>query len=285
MASHSAGASYDVKSAMLYVSSLFPNAPIYGIGFSLGANNLAKYLGVEASETPMKTGVVLGNPWNLLKGHIALQSSMMGLFYSQAMAKNLRTLVLRHKEMIATHPKIDMQAVLDNPNMTLYEFDSVVTCKGGGYESAEAYYRAESSDQYLPSVRVPLLSINALDDPIACASAIPYSAAATNPFLIFATTRHGGHLGWFSGMFSFLTKDRWVLKPVVEWLVAMHEADPEPRRNKGLAEGKGGKGKGVTVGEMTMHVSDENCGFMEVGDEEFVGGNDEGEESTLVQGL
>lgn len=44
----SAGATYDIKSAMLYVSSLFPDAPIYGVGFSLGAVNLTKYLGTSS---------------------------------------------------------------------------------------------------------------------------------------------------------------------------------------------------------------------------------------------
>lgn len=30
---------------MLYIGNMFPDAPIYGIGFSLGAGMLTKYLG------------------------------------------------------------------------------------------------------------------------------------------------------------------------------------------------------------------------------------------------
>lgn len=30
---------------MLYIGNMFPNAPTYGIGFSLGACKLTKYLG------------------------------------------------------------------------------------------------------------------------------------------------------------------------------------------------------------------------------------------------
>lgn len=40
----SAGAAYDLKNAMLYIGNKFPDAPIYGIGFSLGAGMLTKYL-------------------------------------------------------------------------------------------------------------------------------------------------------------------------------------------------------------------------------------------------
>jgi predicted alpha/beta-fold hydrolase len=73
---------------MLYIGNMFPDAPIYGIGFSLGTGMLTKYLGksafvspflpndfdllvlctpaVEADRTAMKSGVVLGCPWDLM---------------------------------------------------------------------------------------------------------------------------------------------------------------------------------------------------------------------------
>lgn len=34
---------------MLYIGNMFPDAPIYGIGFSLGAGMLTKYLGEISS--------------------------------------------------------------------------------------------------------------------------------------------------------------------------------------------------------------------------------------------
>lgn len=55
------------------------------------------------------------------------------VFFSKAMGRNLRTLMLRHKDMLSNNPGIDIEAVLSNPNMTLYEVDTVVTSKGNGY--------------------------------------------------------------------------------------------------------------------------------------------------------
>lgn len=52
---------------MLYISNLFPDAPIYGIGFSLGAGMMTKYIGTEGKTSPIKAGVVLGNPWDLMQ--------------------------------------------------------------------------------------------------------------------------------------------------------------------------------------------------------------------------
>lgn len=78
----------------------------------------------------------------------------------------------------------------------------------------------------IENAAVPLLSISAIDDPIVDPVGIPFSSAAVNPHLIFATTQHGGHLGWHSGFFRVR---RWVAKPVVEFLKALHEATPERR--------------------------------------------------------
>lgn len=80
----------DIRSSVLYLSHMFPDAPLTGIGFSLGANALAKYLGEEGEACPVKAGVVLGNPWDLLRCHWELSSSFMGDIYSRAMASNLR---------------------------------------------------------------------------------------------------------------------------------------------------------------------------------------------------
>eukprot|EP00798_Chlamydomonas_sp_ICE-L_P012966 gene12966-12786_t len=56
-----------------------------------------------------------------------------------------------------------------------------------------------SSSRFVDKVTIPLLCIQALDDPIAPKEAIPYQEIASNPNVILATTRGGGHLGWVSG--------------------------------------------------------------------------------------
>jgi len=276
-----AGATYDLKSAMLYIGHLFPDAPVYGIGFSLGAGMLTKYLGTENDRTSMKAGIVVGSPWNLLTGHIELQGSMRGLFYSKAMAKNLRVLFLRHQRILRQHPDLDVDAILDNPNMTLYEFDTTCTRVCGGFDSAEHYYRSQSSVNFVDGIKVPFLSINALDDPIASAKAVPYEAVERNPNLVLATTTDGGHLGWFVGPFSFWTKRRWVVKPIIEFLEAIHSADPAPRRHPAIEAPKVPK----MGDDMVLDPEDPECGFQEVGEQAVMGGDDEGEEATLIGGL
>lgn len=275
-----AGASYDLKNAMLYIGHMFPDAPIYGIGFSLGAGMLTKYLAVEADRTAMKTGIALGCPWDLMLGHIDLQSSLRGLFYSRAMGGNLRTVLQRHLSVMRQNPKLDVDAIIANPNLTIYEFDTLITSKCGGFTSTEQYYRSQSPKNFVGNIRVPFLSINALDDPIATSRGIPLDVVQKNPNIVFALTRHGGHLGWFAGPFSFITKKRWVVRPIIEWLKAIHTADPAPRKHKAISEAKAPR----QGDDMVIDPEDPECGFKELGEDAITGGDDPTQDS-LVAGL
>ncbi|BGP38189.1 hypothetical protein JCM10449v2_002118 [Rhodotorula kratochvilovae] len=217
----------DLRCALAFLSHFAPHAPLYGIGFSLGANQMAKLVGEDAEDTPLNAAVVLGAPFDFVKGHVSLSSSWIRLVYSRAMGKNLKTLLARHAKTFRGDPRLDWEAIYGNPHTTLFEFDALVTAPLGGHKTAVAYYRAASANNVIGNTAVPLLSISAMDDPIVDSNGIPFSAAEKNPWLTFATTQHGGHLGWFEGFFR---PRRWVAKPAVEFLRAVHEANPERRR-------------------------------------------------------
>ena len=44
----------------MYISKLYPDAPLLGIGFSLGANVLTRYLAQEGEQSRLAAGCVLG---------------------------------------------------------------------------------------------------------------------------------------------------------------------------------------------------------------------------------
>ena len=138
-----------------------------------------------------------------------------------------------------------------------------------------------SPRNFVENIKVPFLGLNALDDPIAASSAIPYEFTKVNNKLVFATTHGGGHLGWFSGALAFITKKRWVVRPIIEFLLAVHEMDPEPKKNKAVTV--------LSLPKMGDHIvidpDDPDCGFREVGQDSLTGGDDAGEESILTQGL
>lgn len=84
----------------------------------------------------------------------------------------------------------------------------------------DAYYAGSSSARALPRVSIPLLCIQAANDPIAPAAAIPYDAVTANPNLLLAVTPTGGHLGWAAGPGAPFGHP-WTDGAVTEWLAAV----------------------------------------------------------------
>lgn len=185
--------------------------------------------------------------------------------------------------MLKTHPRLDWSAIHDNPYTTLFEFDALVTAPLAGYVSRTSspggashsrltflppsqntaidYYRAASANNVIRDTAIPLLSISALDDPIVDSSGIPFAAAEVNPWLTFATTAHGGHLGWFEGLFR---PRRWVAKPVVEYLRAVHEANPVRRPARDTVPAWSEDRRAEVGDEMVVLKDDSEVGFQRV---------------------
>ena len=78
--------------------------------------------------------------------------------------------------------------------------DEALTAPCFGFPSVDAYYADASADQRVKGIGVPLLIMNAADDPIAQynvkAGVFDAETLAANPNLVVAVTATGGHLGW-----------------------------------------------------------------------------------------
>ena len=56
---YSAGHTDDTRQALMYITHLYPNAPLLGLGFSLGANVLTRYLGEEGEQSRISSACAL----------------------------------------------------------------------------------------------------------------------------------------------------------------------------------------------------------------------------------
>lgn len=70
------------------------------------------------------------------------------------------------------------------------------------------------------------------------------------------------------------------MKPVIQWLKAIHEADPSPKKHKAITQARVPK----QGDEMVVDPENPECGFMEIGEEAVTGGDDPSQGS-LVAGL
>lgn len=107
---YNARATWDVRQAVKWLRKTFPNRPLFGIGFSLGANiltnvrdhcpsltlldaNFHQYCGEEGEACELKAAVVCSNPWNLDVSNKALRRTWLGLeVYSKVMGTSMQKL-------------------------------------------------------------------------------------------------------------------------------------------------------------------------------------------------
>jgi predicted alpha/beta-fold hydrolase len=231
-----ARATWDVRQAISELRVLFPNRPLYAVGYSLGANILTNYCGEAGSACVLKAAVSCSNPWSLELCNTELQRTWLGLnVYCRTMGKNLMGLYERHKEQMLQNPGI--KAELVEKCRYVYEFDRHVQCPSWGYPTEGAYYRDAQSVDALLGVRIPFLGINAEDDPvclllrsmllcffadamvqISSKMAIPYEEFKQNPYTLLCTTNWGGHLGSFQ-----LGGGRWFATATAAFLTKIHE--------------------------------------------------------------
>jgi hypothetical protein len=124
---------------------------------------------------------------------------------------------------------IDISEVL--AAKTIREYDDACTKKMSNYTTVNNYYRDGSCARVIEHVKIPLLCINALDDPISRVHTIPIDEIRINPHIVLAATKHGGHLGWFE---HSMRPSRWVDKPLAEFIVAMFQAHDPRKETKRL---------------------------------------------------
>lgn len=193
----------------------WPNKRIFLIGFSLGGAICANYLGQETDLVyhNIKGSAIMGCPWDFPDSCIQLQSGLLGNnIYSPKMCSNLVDLLNEHYEgHLRNNPLV--QSYKENPENfklnKLKDFDDNFTSKLFGFNCADEYYRHASPIQRLLKVRVPLIIVNSIDDPIIGYRTLPFNEVKLNPFTSLVTTTIGGHLGWFD-----YQGKRWYADPI-----------------------------------------------------------------------
>lgn len=221
---YTAGHTDDLRQALIYISNKYPRAPLLGLGFSLGANIMTRYLGEEGDRSRLSSALVVSCPWDMEKNGYSLVRTFLGRnLWARGMGWSLYGLVKRHKQALSADPNhpvakaLPSTLALRHPRM--HEFDAAFTKDVGDTEppfpfpTVAEYYRWASSDRSIKDIKVPFMAINSADDPVVTSSPID---GGGNPNVVMVLTRHGGHIGWFSTGI-----DRWTTKPVIEWLGLM----------------------------------------------------------------
>lgn len=186
---------------------------IYLLGFSLGGNLSLKYLG-EGNCVPrqLKAAVAVSVPCDLKDACDQLLSSKNVLYSARFKKHLLAKLRTKRKQFPDKITEGKIKAIV-----TLKDFDDAYTAPAHGFRDALDYYATCSSDQFLDTITVPTLILNAKNDSFLGANCYPFKEAENNPHLYLEVPDFGGHVGFWGRKNSSYAEKR-----AVEFFNSVH---------------------------------------------------------------
>lgn len=208
-ASYSSG---DYRDLSFLVSTVHPErspgAPLFAVGFSLGASVLLNFLANDPNAARLDAAVAVSTPFQLARGVGFIDSgSLLARAYLQRFLPAMKAKALAKAKQ---HPgRFDVKAIAATTRIR--DFDHLVTAPLFGFSSAEDYYAKCSTGPQLDAIRTPTLLLSATDDALA-----PPVFETKNPVLDVLVTRRGGHVGFVEG--SVLKPRFWAEARLLRWL-------------------------------------------------------------------
>jgi predicted alpha/beta-fold hydrolase len=188
------GTTEDLNEVMLHVHR--PYQKVFLLGFSLGGNQVLKYLGEQHWEYPesLLGGVAISAPIDLVSCVNCIHKPAQKLYHDLFLTELKEKVRIKAKQF----PNIFDSSLL-NKTLTLRDFDNFFTAPVFGFKDGMDYYLKASSIGYLQTLRKPTMLLNALDDPMLGPSCFPVDLAESSTMLSFVQSNKGGHVGFLQG--------------------------------------------------------------------------------------
>mgnify|MGYP002712925988 CR=1 FL=1 len=162
---------------------------VFLIGFSLGGDQIMNYLGKKMAPDAVKAAVAISAPFQLRSSAEKLQTGFSKIYQRRFIGK------VRAK--IAAKTIQFPNAVPADTAQHIKNFDDVVSRfiipVHGGYTNLNDYYLNASPGNAVAGIKLPILVINAWDDPILGKKDHPVAMAKAHDYLFLETPDHGGH--------------------------------------------------------------------------------------------
>nr|XP_023024019.1 abhydrolase domain-containing protein 2 [Leptinotarsa decemlineata] len=212
----------DYEAMVKNIASKYPETRIVCVGFSLGGNIITKYLG----EKKQKPSNVIGGI-SICQGYCALEGTKYLLnwqnfrrFYLYVMTENMKNTILRHRKILLSDDVKKRYNLNEHEIIsaaTLPELDEAYGRKLSEFNTISEYYKWSSSRFYLNDIKVPMIFINALDDPIVPLPLLEpvKKLAAEKSNTAYIEVAHGGHLGFYEGGLIYPNPVTWLDRTLV----------------------------------------------------------------------
>ncbi|XP_064652803.1 phospholipase ABHD3-like isoform X6 [Lineus longissimus] len=186
----------DLEQVVSHISKKYKDAPLMAMGISLGGMILYNYCARIGGDCPFVGAMIVSVAWNPIKSSLTLEKPLDCFLFNRMLAKSLVEKIQKNMEMF--EDQFDVGHILKSS--TIREFDERFTSKMFGFASCEAYYQQASLHDKIHQIKIPVLSLNAADDPFSLLETIPVKEMEANDNIACVITSHGGHIGFLDGL-------------------------------------------------------------------------------------
>ncbi|XP_059144373.1 phospholipase ABHD3-like isoform X2 [Physella acuta] len=189
----------DTEFVIQHVKNKYPNAPLMGVGVSLGGMIIFNYMALKGKSADLIAAMSISVGWDVFAACDSLDKAINYYLFNKTLAKSLCYLVEKNLHLFEHHLDIDTAHVLRSESIK--DFDERFTSKLFGYDSVDHYYTEASLHTKVHALAKPVLCLSAADDPFSPEHSIPMAEAEQNDNIAIVKTSHGGHIGFLEGTF------------------------------------------------------------------------------------
>jgi len=185
------------------------------VGVSLGGNALMRWAAEEGAQAVegVDAAAAVCAPLDLTASAKAIGQGLNRQIYTRMFLRSMKPRALAKWHQ---YPGLfDRDRMLKAND--LEAFDEVFTAPLHGFKDARDYWAKASAKPMLRSVRLPVLLLNARNDPFIPAQSLP-SGQEVSPSVTLWQPEHGGHVGFVQGRCPGGLQ--WVPEQVGAWLLA-----------------------------------------------------------------
>ena len=172
------------------------------IGYSMGGGMQQKYLGEREIDERIKGAISFSVPCNVQNSADMLNKGFSRMYEKRFVSKLTGKILAKSKIL---EMNLDMEQIENVKNFR--QLDEAFTLKmHPEFKNTEDFYSRITSDQYLDNITVPLLIVNAKNDPMLGDKCYPVELAKQSELIHLEIPEQGGHIGFtiFGNEFSYM---------------------------------------------------------------------------------
>ncbi len=175
------------------------------VGFSMGGSMTLKYLGEGKVDDRIKGAVTFSVPCNLRDSADQLEKRSNRIYEKRFLKKLKVKIELKSKK----HKEINVDDLEGIVNFN--EFHRRYTVPLHGFDNLDDFYSKSTCDQYFDGIAVPVLIVNAKNDPLLGPKCYPVDLVSRLKHVFLETPKVGGHVGFTSvgNEFSWMESRGW----------------------------------------------------------------------------